>query len=156
MKTPLSTATTQVGDHFTATAVTPLRALDGRLIVSIGATLNGTVAQVEHEPPALLLSLDSVATSTGQAPIAARVVRTQGETYALGPPPFAPGHVPSSKPMIGAAPELPLGGAPAQGEYLIAELALPAGATLTLELTRPLMSPVPPPGSPPPSAPPGK
>jgi hypothetical protein len=82
---PLSTATNQVGDRFTATVVEPLVAADGRVAIPSGATVTGVVTGLSTgrqaiEPAAIRLDFERIAFLNASYPFEAEIVETDART----------------------------------------------------------------------------
>jgi hypothetical protein len=122
IKRALSTATTSAGQTFEAEVVTPLTSTDGTVLVEAGAPLLGHVEAVDFggDAPRMALSFDAVETKRGAATLAA--VIEGAHDYVV--------------PAVSVPPRT--GPSRYDWERTNAQLVVPAGAEITLRLTRPL------------------
>jgi hypothetical protein len=120
---PLDTFYTAPGSTFDAVVVTPLVGPDGRILVPYGAELFGTfVSQGSPDRPRILVAIHAVDTVDGTVPVAA-VVRSAQHVDWIGPP------VP--EPLFGY--EYP--------HEQPAQVRVPRGALIELQLVEPLLLP---------------
>jgi hypothetical protein len=119
----LSTATSTAGQEFDAQVLTPLVARGGAVLVDAGAPLLGHIDAIDTggDAPRMPLSFDAVATRRGPAVVTAAI--DAACSYVV--------------------PALDLPGQSSQAgsayERTVPQLVVPAGAEITLRLTRPLV-----------------
>jgi hypothetical protein len=152
LEQPLDTQDSPRGARFTATVTQPLFDSSGAVLVPAGARLRGHLHSVAGTTgERLRLRFEGIDTVLGFAPISARVDHADYQTYAGAPRVVAdyPGWYGGS---LGAYP-YPMGGGPGYRSwyggwgyydydvYIPREVHLPAGSTMNLTLTRPLLAP---------------
>lgn len=159
MQDTVGTQTSYEGTPFTATVVRPLLAGDGSVVVPQGATVHGRVANVDSGmSPVLLLDFDTIETQWGDAPISAKLQDAQKVTFPGNDEVYDPAYGYDDYGYYDAAFYSPgIGTYPYYGgyyggvtpyyqpigfyDYNAREIRVPAGATLQLELTRPILPP---------------
>jgi hypothetical protein len=143
MDQPLDSAGSERGARFTAEVTQPLADRAGTVVVPAGARIAGQVTSMRGSSgPRLRLRFETVATTAGDAPLDVRVEQDAARTYegSLNHPPGPSGYQQGPHGTY----ERHWGGGPAgyyHETYLPQEVNLPAGATLELVLTRPLLPP---------------
>jgi len=115
----LDTGTSSAGESFVAHLVDPLRAADGRVLATPGASLEGHIESIDLGAAAarMRLAFDRIETVRGVRPLAVRIVSA---TYRS-----VPGEL--RRTPTGTQVQVP------------ARVVMPAGATITLELVRPIV-----------------
>ena len=134
------------GDPFTATVVSALSDREGHVIVPAGARIAGRVHSVQGASGSRIrLDFDSIDTVKGRAQLEARIENADSRSY-RGPrryslQPF--GYDSWYGSYYGSYP-MPYGGGPSgyiYDTYRPREVQMPSGATISLELTHPLLAP---------------
>jgi hypothetical protein len=151
MDQALGTEISQEGTRWTATVLEPVRGPDGRVVVPAGAKVYGAVQDVDSgSRPLLKLDIQGVQTRFGAAPLEAKIARAEKYEYeSYEPVAYGPGwgydpYMFGYDPYLGYdAAFYPYGWTAAGpgyvGGYTEPEIRVPRGATLVLQLTRPLI-----------------
>lgn len=150
MQDAIATETSREGDVFLASVDRDLASPSGEVVVPKGSTVRGHVARVRRgAKPALALELDTVHTEGGEASIQAKVlradtVRSKGTAQVYDPylTSYDRFSYPTNVVVYPSGPEpTPL----AFSYYTVPtkEVGVPAGATITIELTRAILPPAP-------------
>jgi len=144
METALDTMASSVGTPFTATVENALVGPDGVTVVPVGAKVRGRLVSTGSvTDPRLKLELNAIDTAFGPAPLEAKVRHAQRNEYA-GPPVFVPTYSDAYLYPYDAYAWgwwRPYGGGPGYLPYSPREIHIPRGASVQLELTRPLIPP---------------
>jgi hypothetical protein len=145
----LDTSTSQQGERFTAVVQQALTDQQGNVVVPAGAHIHGSVHSVigTNSVPRLRLRFEGIDAAGGFVPLQARVVASGYQTYPGRPQWGGPnyGYTVWDGPTV-----WPYGGGPGYYSYGVngyydvyipREVRLPEGATLHLQLVRPLLGP---------------
>jgi hypothetical protein len=134
LRTTLSTTSSLSGEPFGATIDQPLIDDRAEVVAYPGARVVGHVVSATNDPaPQLVLDFDALETRLGPAPLVVTVrdVQRRGTSLAR-----------VERGLLSSAPSpLPPQGVPITSESPDQAVVVPAGARMTLELTRPLFLP---------------
>jgi hypothetical protein len=146
---PIDTFYTPPGTPFTATVMTPLKGMGGRVLVPAGAKVHGTLASVgEADMPLIRVELESVDTVAGTVPLHAAVRWAQHYDWKGPPMRERYGSYVNSDAFLdygteSAGPRVSIAGPPAEGRTMMQpkEIRIPKDAVIQLQLTEALILP---------------
>jgi len=141
---PISTRTSTPGEFFTSTVVTPIRAVNGNLVVHEGALVRGRVVGIDEPAGSVRISFQSIDTDKGPIPISVTVKKPRAQANYRVEEVYNP-QLPYNAILLPPGGSTAVGGGPAQppqgGGAQKTQVQLPTGTQLQLVITQPLAMP---------------